>query len=76
MGERRHLDPEWRTMTTNLSSVLRLLDAEDHLAHTKTVASLHIGRIPSHAVDAHGAKEDPWTRTRKEVVFVKDQGFH
>ena len=74
---RRRLDPELRTMTTNLSSVLRSLDVEDqHLAHMKTVASLYIRHTPSHAADVHEAEEDPSTKRRKEVVFVMDQGFH
>jgi len=74
---RRRLDLDLRTMTTNLSSVLRSLDVEDHpAAHTKTVASLHIDHSPSHAADALEAKEDPLTRTREDGVFVMDQGFH
>ena len=75
---RRRLDPELRTMTTNLSSVLRSLDVEDHHhpTHTKMVASLYIRHTPSHAADVHEAEEDPSTKRRKEVVFVMDQGFH
>jgi hypothetical protein len=75
VGEHRRLDLDLRMMMPNLSSVLRL-DVEDHSAQMKTVASLHTGHIPFHAVDAHEVKEDPLTRTRKEVVFVMDQGFH
>ena len=74
VGGHRRLDLEQHTTPTtrSLSSVLRLLDVEDHPVHMKTVASPHIDHTPSRAVDAHEAKEDP----SRKVVFVKDQGFH
>jgi hypothetical protein len=74
--EHRRLDLEVHTTTVALSSLLSLLDVQDHLAHMKMVANPHIDHIPSHAAGAHEAEGDPLAKMSKEAVLVMDQGPH